>query len=276
MGRPSQPTASPQLILCLIFSAILVLLLTLILVSPFNHLFPLIPPAYYLTPSSSVSTWSHPDRKHSRIFTENDALFFHDPATNTHESHKTWEEILMPPSGGGILALHPPGSDKEVNKDEDMIISYGISMFHQLHCLIALRGVIFPETSHKQHNSTSKAHSGDHGQDRWHWAHCFDYIAQAIICAADDTIETPKKTTNKYGKPIYHIDGVGATHQCRDSKRLWEVSVKSLETKVDMRAWREEAGVGVREFFGGGYSGGSDDGDDDDGGVPGVYTKGMV
>ena len=182
MGQHSRPTASPQLILCLIFSAILVLLLTLILVSPFNHLFPLIPPAYYLTPSSSTSSWSHPDRKHNRIFTENDALFFHDPPTHPPDkSHQTWEEILMPPSGGGILALHPPTGGEADQEEDNTIISYGISMFHQLHCLIALRGVIFPETSHKHHNSTSKAHSGDHGQDRWHWAHCFDYIAQVFL-----------------------------------------------------------------------------------------------
>ena len=182
MGQHSRPTASPQLILCLIFSAILVLLLTLILVSPFNHLFPLIPPAYYLTPSSSTSSWSHPDRKHNRIFTENDALFFHDPPTHPpDESHQTWEEILMPSSGGGILALHPPTGGEADQEEDNTIISYGISMFHQLHCLIALRGVIFPETSHKHHNSTSKAHSGDHGQDRWHWAHCFDYRAQVFL-----------------------------------------------------------------------------------------------
>lgn len=41
-----------------------------------------------------------------------------------------------------------------------------------------------------------------------------------------------------------------------------------------MRAWRERDGVGVREFFGGGYSGGGDGGGDDE--VPGVYTKGML
>ena len=46
--------------------------------------------------------------------------------------------------------------------------------------------------------------------------------------------------------------------------------MESLANKVDMRAWRERDGVGVREFFGGGYSGGGDDE------VPGVYTKGML
>ncbi|EED13981.1 hypothetical protein TSTA_102110 [Talaromyces stipitatus ATCC 10500] len=57
---------------------------------------------------------------------------------------------------------------------------------------------------------------------RVHWAHCFDYLAQAILCAADDTLEPPQTVLNGQGQKIQIIDGVGhIAHQCRDPAPLW-------------------------------------------------------
>lgn len=51
-----------------------------------------------------------------------------------------------------------------------------------------------------------------HGKevDLRHLAHCFDYIRQSILCAADTTIEG---STN-YG------EGWGARHQCKDIEAI--------------------------------------------------------
>ena len=85
-----------------------------------------------------------------------------------HDTHRSWESLLLP-ENGGIL---------KVRTDNNTITDYGISMFHQLHCLTVLRGLIFPETSQHHGASTSPSHSGDEHEDAVHWAHCFDYIAQ--------------------------------------------------------------------------------------------------
>lgn len=85
-----------------------------------------------------------------------------------HDTNRSWESLLLP-ENGGIL---------KVRTHNNTITDYGISMFHQLHCLTVLRGLIFPETSQHHGASTSPSHSGDEHEDAVHWAHCFDYIAQ--------------------------------------------------------------------------------------------------
>ncbi|KAF9888337.1 hypothetical protein FE257_008770 [Aspergillus nanangensis] len=265
-------------------SAFLVLALTLVLLSPLDYLLPILPFTSYQTPCLASSSWSHPDRIHSRVFDPN-----HDLERQTFESitlvqdQLSWEDMLMPVTGGGILAQRSPPpdladdgeiGDNEDDEKNDPEISYGISMFHQLHCLIILRGIIFPETSHKKFNSTLLPHSGDPEMDQTHWAHCFDYIAQvgALIYLSitpygmknDDTIEQPRRTI-MHGKTVFNVHGVGAEHQCRDSKRLWEISMDSRD-KIDMWVWKN--GIGAREFF-------KDDQHPQEDGVPDIYTKGM-
>ena len=44
---------------------------------------------------------------------------------------------------------------------------------------------------------------------RHHAGHCLEYLRQALICAADSTIE-PGNTTTK------HVTGLGVMHECRD------------------------------------------------------------
>ncbi|CAK96506.1 hypothetical protein AlacWU_09767 [Aspergillus niger] len=141
-----------------------------------------------------------------------------------HDTDRSWESLLLP-QNGGIL---------KVRTDNNTITDYGISMFHQLHCLTVLRGLIFPESSQHHGASTSPSHSGDDHEDAVHWAHCFDYIAQAIICAADDTIEPPHPAINKDGNRILVIDGIGHTHQCRDPEPLWRAIGDSGSNPVDL------------------------------------------
>ncbi|RAK89401.1 hypothetical protein BO79DRAFT_264969 [Aspergillus costaricaensis CBS 115574] len=161
-----------------------------------------------------------------------------------HDTHRSWESLLLP-ENGGIL---------KVRTDNNTITDYGISMFHQLHCLTVLRGLIFPETSQHHGASTSPSHSGDEHEDAVHWAHCFDYIAQfentndekSIICAADGTIEPPHSAINRDGNRILVIDGIGHAHQCRDPESLWRAVRDSGSNPVNLSEVKDT--VGHSEF----------------------------
>ncbi|PYH72280.1 uncharacterized protein BO88DRAFT_423112 [Aspergillus vadensis CBS 113365] len=246
-------------LISLILTTLFLTTITILLLTPPTFLPHIIPP---ICPSQSLSL---PDQTHGRVFNERPEL---ERTVNDSDEVQTWESILLPPGGGGILShtipdrIHLTADEKK----EEKLLSWGISMFHQLHCLIVLRAIVFPETTENKINSTSQAHSGNMMHDKVHWAHCFDYIAQGILCAADDTIERPRKTKDWRGKTIFDIDGVGAVHQCRDARALWQASVKSIEEPVDMQGWRE--GVGVRAFLGERKMGNDEE-------VPELYTLGM-
>lgn len=82
------------------------------------------------------------------------------------EGTNTFESSLLP-QNGGLLRVR-------MSNDTETVNDYGVSMFHQLHCLVTLREIIFPGGSpihpeHTEHNSSMA---------RVHWAHCFDYLAQ--------------------------------------------------------------------------------------------------
>lgn len=85
-----------------------------------------------------------------------------------HQTEQTWESLLLPPNGGLLRVRRENGTTGQ----------YGVSMFHQLHCLIVLRGLLFPGTSQNHEHSTSPSKTGEPHQDSVHWAHCLDYIAQ--------------------------------------------------------------------------------------------------
>ncbi|PYI07041.1 hypothetical protein BO78DRAFT_106354 [Aspergillus sclerotiicarbonarius CBS 121057] len=160
----------------------------------------------------------------------------HPDASQSYSADTSWESLLLPQNGGML----------RVQTSNDTVTDYGISMFHQLHCLTVLRGLIFPGTSQHHGASTSPSHSGDAHEDAVHWAHCFDYIAQAIICAADDTIEPPHSVINKDGKRVLVIDGIGHKHQCRDPGPLWRAVLGSGTHAVavsDLKSTVGDSGV---------------------------------
>lgn len=83
---------------------------------------------------------------------------------------------------------------------------YGISIFHQLHCLTAIR-------------DTLRAVKTDQPARAWggpdHLEHCLDYLRQGLMCAADTTIEWPLFVNHGF-KDDGPITGEGIAHQCRD------------------------------------------------------------
>jgi Mycotoxin biosynthesis protein UstYa len=93
-----------------------------------------------------------------------------------------WEELLS--SNGGFLV-------REMNGEKHL---FGITMFHQLHCLQMIRMAIQNLTLGPSTNSSHNGHSlkirhGEPGEmDKemdengpQHWQHCFDYLRQVRL-----------------------------------------------------------------------------------------------
>lgn len=77
-------------------------------------------------------------------------------------------------------------------------------MFHQLHCIEKLRIAL--------------DNPDDPIAGPAHLQHCFNYLRQGILCAADLTLEPAPVGGGEGG------EGVGVTHLCRD----WEVVFETL------------------------------------------------
>ena len=117
-------------------------------------------------------------------------------------------------------------SSSDATSDEPK--GYGVSMFHQLHCLTMIRKMLL----HQPMSAGMEAQGEAWLKDPKHWTHCLEYLVQAILCAADDTLEEPKPTKNFMGDVVDGIDGMGHTHQCRNATRLWEKVIESDQNPV--------------------------------------------
>jgi hypothetical protein len=72
-------------------------------------------------------------------------------------------------------------------------------------------------------NSTAQNTHHDH-QDMEHLDHCFDYLRQAIMCAADPAVEPAAIETEG---PRRTVDGWGAEHLCRNWDELVDFAVEN-------------------------------------------------
>ncbi|KAJ5887079.1 hypothetical protein N7504_011126 [Penicillium tannophilum] len=123
-----------------------------------------------------------------------------------------WEDLKLPPGG----VVHGE-------------MMYGISMFHQLHCLGAIRHVFWLLMDGKLDPVAFEALDGDttdpnfipRGHGLWHIEHCFNYIRHALQCYGDTTMEVP---TDFNGQLIFI--GWNTTHQCRNFDAIWDYTVK--------------------------------------------------
>jgi hypothetical protein len=92
---------------------------------------------------------------------------------------------------------------------------YGISVFHQLHCLGVLRYGWFalvadldPSNQEPRHHLSNSAAM-----------HCFDFLRQAIMCSGDTTIELAQYRGQDGVVRTAH--GWNIEHQCKDWGVLW-------------------------------------------------------
>jgi len=89
---------------------------------------------------------------------------------------------------------------------------FGVAMYHQMHCLDMLRVEI--------------VRAGERSDDDdWvrHMHHCMSYLRQAILCAADVTLEHEVGHTQDVGQ------GLGVTHVCRDWSKVYKFTDDNWE-----------------------------------------------
>lgn len=109
---------------------------------------------------------------------------------------------LFPAGSGGFVRLGPKGR------------LFGVSMFHQLHCLDKMRRAVvdIPPTE----------------WEVWHTQHCLNYVRQMLLCAASVRLE-PVKEGHGPGEEALKVDGLGLEHQCRDWTMLRREVEKNFE-----------------------------------------------
>ncbi|PWY71056.1 hypothetical protein BO94DRAFT_539591 [Aspergillus sclerotioniger CBS 115572] len=159
MSKTSQ--LSTPCLISLAFTTLFLITITILSFTPPDILPRILPPICPAQPPDQAQ------QTHGRIFTERPELERINADSDSDEV-QTWESLLIPPSGGGIHSHTVPDSIHLNHSREGKILSWGISMFHQLHCLVALRALVFPETSESKINSTSGAHTGNMAHDRGH------------------------------------------------------------------------------------------------------------
>lgn len=137
-------------------------------------------------------------------------------------SEEAWASL--PPVGGAFIR-NPDSGLGEMN----------VAMYHQLHCLHGLRIAYYLELA--KNNATLneimsdvRSQWGDH--DPAHTIHCFDYLRQAIQCAADSNLEPFNATTG-------HVDAWHTARKCRNRAQLddwayqWRSSNRTGITKIN-------------------------------------------
>jgi hypothetical protein len=199
--------------------------------------------------SSSAASISHRIKQHfcPSPYTFTTTFGIHEEYRDLAPSaDRYWDELLT--SNGGFLELESRGEQT----------TFGISMFHQLHCLQMIRSSLqqalmldtnasadhsFKDgmSAHMHHDKTHERDSGV--ADLTHMIHCFDYLRQvgitpaapkdcivwldqltranfqSILCCADGTLEETFEITDK--GPV--INGY-TSHQCREATPLYLMS----------------------------------------------------
>ncbi|KAI1456423.1 hypothetical protein F4805DRAFT_458847 [Annulohypoxylon moriforme] len=134
-----------------------------------------------------------------------------------------WWDNLLTPNGGFLMVKEKDG---EINQ-------IGVSMFHQLHCLSMIRAMLLKGNAHMDHVHVEDRDMNQSAKDRGHFLHCFDYIVQAIICTADDTLERSGKVQVPGGEEVDGINGSGGRHSCRNSTLLYDYVLQSEQDPIE-------------------------------------------
>ncbi|KAK6823098.1 hypothetical protein RU639_006187 [Aspergillus parasiticus] len=144
------------------------------------------------------------------------------------ESDMAWNKLL--PDGRGYIYVKngakygmEPGVEKETGE------IYGVSMYHQIHCLGVIRRNYYNFAMGIQNDALADLKKEAERQIRnEHIGHCFDYLRQAFECSADMTLEWPR--TEKDGRR-FQTDGRGIPHVC--------TSKDAIKTFMELHGYRE-------------------------------------
>ncbi|KAJ3810409.1 hypothetical protein EV368DRAFT_15457, partial [Lentinula lateritia] len=123
----------------------------------------------------------------------NSRLLVEDTVRYQLNSTEEWHSMF--PESGGFVRL---GSQHRL---------FGVSMFHQLHCLDKLRQSVLAVPSTQW--------------ERWHTQHCLNYLRQMILCASSMRLEDVKNGEK--------VNGLGLEHECRDWSVLYNYAAKNFK-----------------------------------------------
>ncbi|KAK7676297.1 hypothetical protein QCA50_020751 [Cerrena zonata] len=120
-----------------------------------------------------------------------------------------WDAIVPP--GRGFIRYDEGGEEKY----------YAATLYHQIHCLNNLEAVF------RAYRNGSALHVDAH------LMHCFGYLRQLVLCAADTTLEPSETVVNRHGQVRHIVFGTGAMHQCRDWRQVWDYAAENYQTWKD-------------------------------------------
>ncbi|KAH7412779.1 hypothetical protein BKA64DRAFT_770533 [Cadophora sp. MPI-SDFR-AT-0126] len=150
-------------------------------------------------------------------------------AAPTIENNVMWMDLLGP--GMGFVSIKNPsqyGLPNGVSNPHmpPTVQNYGVSMYHQLHCLMMIR-TLYWQALRGDRNLKMVENDGLE-EEMGHVNHCFDYIRQGIMCAGDMSIEAAADEGNGEGP---HISGIGMRHDCKS----WEASRTWMDENLPAR-----------------------------------------
>ncbi|KAI0938678.1 hypothetical protein AcV5_000302 [Taiwanofungus camphoratus] len=165
--------------------------------------------------SSSINSSLAPDTHNYSYVREDfptELPFLVGPAAMTVESTQRygltadddWMSIF--PKGNGWIRLGLEGRP------------FALSMYHQLHCLDAIR-VAMTEARSATHSGGNRPANPNHsaGEDAFeHANHCFNYLRQMLLCTSDLTLESSEVLKRPDGVLDSGASGLGMTHKCKD------------------------------------------------------------
>ncbi|KAM3446614.1 hypothetical protein MY3296_009501 [Beauveria thailandica] len=130
-----------------------------------------------------------------------------------HIGDADWDGLL-PENGGYWLDQSPHNGGW-----------YGISMFHQLHCLQLMRMAIQTIAAPDEEAATAMEPRHEHDPSKvpfHHLGHCLDYMRQTVLCYADGTLEPPEPSDDGLG-----IEGYNITRHCKSSDAVYRLAEDS-------------------------------------------------
>ncbi|PIL23304.1 hypothetical protein GSI_14614 [Ganoderma sinense ZZ0214-1] len=99
---------------------------------------------------------------------------------------------------------------------------FGISMYHQLHCLGRLQ------------QATTVSWDTLRKLQVEHLHHCLNYLRQTLLCAASVRLEALED--DPAGSGGKKTDGIGLEHRCRD----WMLVRREVEANFEHWSWEDE------------------------------------
>lgn len=124
------------------------------------------------------------EREHSQSWTMTNFTQLNALEDLSDQSNQRWISTVMPKNEGFISMRH----------NDTYNINWGISMFHQLHCLSLLRAILQREMSNQPkhgHSTERDKHHDEHFLHSSHLPHCVGYLAQVLTVPYNNSLLLP-------------------------------------------------------------------------------------